>query len=127
MASINIIHDTKGKLMNKDDINWLRETSGMGSREHKELSVEVRGKRYTLMVETQEEHNNRKFIYHVVDEEGNRHQMDWSPYQVPTADEVRVWVLLGMPQRSGSAPLSREDLNRMYRMKVSQGQLNQGR
>jgi len=36
--------------------------------------------------------------------------MDWSPYKTPTVAQYEAWVDLGLPRRTGTGPLTEQDL-----------------
>lgn len=70
---------------------------------------------YKFFVEYQEDPDGfYKRFHYVVDPRGEyEHDMDWSPYDNPTEEDVRLWIELGMPSRKDlgmGSPIGRKDL-----------------
>jgi len=57
--------------------------------------------------------DNIKLFHEVVLGNGRVVNMDWSPYRIPTQEEVAQWFKLGMPKRVGIAPLNSVELANM--------------
>lgn len=80
--------------------------------------VKVNGQEYRYVAEYQEEppedpedrRGMEKIFHYVIDPEGNKHTMDWTPYSKPSEEEVSKWIKMGMPERFGHAPIDSEQL-----------------
>lgn len=103
-------------MTNNGEIDWNTDhSSGTSS-----FTVEVNGQTYQYIPEIQEEEPEepggrgmQKVFHTVIDPQGNKHDMDWSPHSYPTEEEVAKWVELGMPARTGTGPLDSEQLATM--------------
>ena len=60
------------------------------------------------------EPDNVKIFHDFRTPDGKRISMDWSPYKVPTPEDIKTWIELGMPGRIGGAPLNSEDLVKIF-------------
>ncbi len=102
--------------LGKDNIKWLREFAGLqethyGRLEDKQFTVEFGGKRYILLTRELEDPDGfGKISHYVIDEHGREHYMNWSPYSIPTEEEVIKWLELGMPD-GGGRPLDSKSLS----------------
>lgn len=105
-------------------MNFLRELSESVTAEDRvrygelEYTINLRGKKYFVMVDEQVEEDVKKLYYTVIDSDGNAKSFDWSPYAPPTEGDVRLWIQLGMPDRITNGPLTREDLRRLAQEKL---------
>jgi hypothetical protein len=95
------------------------------------FTVQVDGKTYTYKPEIQEEtpddpggRGMQKIFHHVYDPEGNRYDLDWSPYGYPTREEVATWISLGMPGRSGRGPIDSKELAQMASGDLTESEIN---
>lgn len=66
---------------------------------------------YAYRTELEEEDDNRKLSHFVTLPSGKEVEVDWSPYQKMTKDEVMQWVSLGCPKRQVVGPLCQRDLD----------------
>lgn len=81
------------------------------------FSVVVNNQEYKYKEEEMEEEDVRKIWHIVSDSKGREYTMDWSPYQSPSEQEVKLWIRLGMPGRITSGPLTHNDLIKIARQK----------
>ena len=95
---------------------------------------EANGRPYTYIAREEREdfdgegaHNVK--IYHEVYDGQKRIPMDWTSYSIPTKEEVRTWVELGMPDRRQAGingPLNSEILQRLKARATKSGNLEEG-
>lgn len=57
--------------------------------------------------------DNSKVSHDLVSPDGKLVSFDYSPYNTPTEQEIRLWILLGLPKRVGNGPLAIEDLTKL--------------
>ena len=60
------------------------------------------------------EEDNVKIFHDFHTPGGGEVCMDWSPYSVPTAEDIKTWIELGMPKRISGGPLDSEDLIKIF-------------
>lgn len=67
---------------------------------------------YTLEIveEVESDGDNIKHFYDCTAPGGNRIKFDWTPYDPPTWDDFKMWLLSGKPQRISACPLDRKDI-----------------
>jgi len=82
-----------------------------------QFAVKVGSQQFIYSQEEVPEEDTVKIWHNVTDSKGNTHSMDWSPYETPTAEEVELWIRLGMPKRISTGPLTHNDLIKVARQK----------
>ncbi len=85
-------------------------SEGYGTRE-----FEVDG--YTYMTDIDEEEDNRKIWHMLKTPEGKTIDIDFTPYEYMTKDDIELYIKLGMPERQGVGPLDSEKLQKMAQIK----------
>lgn len=68
---------------------------------------------YAYRTELDKEEDNQKLSHFVTLPSGKEVEVDWSPYQKMTKNEVMQWVSLGCPKRQGVGPLCQRDLDNL--------------
>lgn len=62
--------------------------------------------------------DTRKTFHSITDPKGNTHTLDWSPYSVPSKEDVGLFIKLGLPSRQQAGtngPITRNDLIKLAR------------
>ena len=85
-------------------------SEGYGTRE-----FEVDG--YTYMTDLDREEDNQKIWHMIKTPDGKTVNVDFTPYEYMTKDDVELYVKLGMPKRQGAGPLDSEQLQKMAQIK----------
>lgn len=83
---------------------------GYGTRE-----FEVDG--YTYMTDLDREEDNQKIWHMIKTPDGKTVNIDFTPYQYMSKDDVEFYIKLDMPKRQGAAPLDSEQLQKMAQIK----------
>jgi hypothetical protein len=85
-------------------------SEGWGQKE-----FEVDG--YTYMTDLDVEEDNRKIWHMIKTPDGKTVNVDFTPYQYMSKDDVELYIKLGMPKRQGPGPLDSEKLQKMAQIK----------
>lgn len=85
-------------------------SEGYGTKE-----FEVDG--YTYMTDLDREEDNQKIWHMIKTPDGKTVNVDFTPYEYMTKDDVEFYVKLGMPKRQGVGPLDSEQLQKMAQIK----------
>lgn len=74
-------------------------------------TILVPGGKYQLKIHSEPESHGEYKTYELWDQRKKLKDLDWSSYDNITADDVKLWIELGMPDRIGPTPLNRKDLH----------------
>ena len=85
-------------------------SEGYGNKE-----FEVDG--YTYMTDLDREEDNQKIWHMIKTPDGKTVDVDFTPYEYMTKDDVELYVKLDMPKRQGGGPLDSEQLQKMAQIK----------
>ena len=85
-------------------------SEGYGNKE-----FEVDG--YTYMTDLDREEDNQKIWHMIKTPDGKTVNVDFTPYEYMTKDDVELYVKLGMPRRQGGGPLDSKQLQKMAQIK----------
>ena len=75
---------------------------------------------YTYYTYEEREEDNRKTFHTVQNSEGENFDVDWTPYNKMSPQDLKIWIKLGMPDRksiNSIGPLRHEDLVKYAQMK----------
>ena len=85
-------------------------SEGYGNKE-----FEVDG--YTYMTDLDREEDNQKIWHMIKTPDGKTVDVDFTPYEYMTKDDVELYVKLDMPKRQGGGPLDSKQLQKMAQIK----------
>jgi hypothetical protein len=72
---------------------------------------------YAYITDIDEEEDNRKIWHMLKTPEGKTIDIDFTPYEYMTRDDVELYIKLGMPKRQDVGPLDSEKLQKMAQIK----------
>jgi hypothetical protein len=76
--------------------------------------------KYTYYTYDEREEDNRKTFHAVKSDDGKQFNVDWTPYDKMSPQDLKIWIKLGMPDRksiNSIGPLRHEDLVKYAQMK----------
>jgi hypothetical protein len=76
--------------------------------------------KYTYYTYDEREEDNRKTFHAVKSDDGKQFNVDWTPYDKMSPQDLKIWIKLGMPDRksiNSVGPLRHEDLVKYAQMK----------
>lgn len=56
--------------------------------------------------------------FSVIDPNGEYHRLNWESESIPSIQDVRIWILLGMPELASKEPLNKKHLTVLTKEKL---------
>lgn len=84
-----------------------------GSHNRDMTVIASNGEEYEVEFEDIDYGNVSKRWHYVIDKLGLQYTIDWSPYDDPTYEDIKLWLDLGKPGRVGVGPLNSKQLKQI--------------